>query len=126
MATERFKGDQAREASRLTKRQELYIQFADAAAAAFLSGRKVTDEDTRRFLSAHAALFVLAPDAIVKASNAHIDLQKKWVALPVSERPSLQPELQRTFAELMIALRREAFYPDTSVEPDGFRFISFG
>ncbi len=122
---ERLRGNVQRETSRLTKRQELYIQFAEAAAATLLSGRKVTDEDNRRFLAAHAALFLHAPDEIVNAFNAHIDLQIKVAALPVTEKSSLQSELQRTFAELMVALRREGFHSDTLVHSAAFRFISF-
>jgi hypothetical protein len=124
-ALERLRMDLQREESHLTNRQQMYVQLAESAAAVFLGGRKITDEDNSRFLSAHAALFLYGTDEIVNAFNEHIDLQIRVAALPAEAKPSLQPELQRTLAALLVRLRCDAFYPRTSIKAADFRFLSF-
>lgn len=125
-AIERLRADVQRQSATLSRRQELYIELAQAAADVFLSGRAARDDDKRRFQAAYSAAFLYAPDDVVRALNAHVDLQLAYPNFDAAARDRLQPELKQTYDTLMLALRREAFHSDTTVQDGSFRFFSFG
>jgi hypothetical protein len=122
---ERMRGELQRQSATLTRRQELYVEFAEAATSVFLSGRAATDDDKRRFLASYSAAFLYAPDAVLQAINAHLDLQMAHAAAPQDAKDQLQVLLRASLAAMLLALRREAFHADSEFDIEGFRFVSF-
>lgn len=90
-------------------------------ANVFVSGQPQAEEK-RRFLSAYSAAFLYAPDPVLDAMNRQLGLQMR----AAREGPALvQQELKESFGELMLALRREGFFPHSDVQASSFRFVSF-
>jgi hypothetical protein len=122
-AAEQLRSELQGHSAALTRRQELYIALAESSADAFLAGRGTSPEQKARFLACYSAAFLHTPPAVIAAINAHLDLQVR--VLRDENKAALQPDLQRTFAELMVILRREGFADEGELDASSYRFVSF-
>lgn len=111
---------QLQEHSRVySERQRLYVDFAEAVAKVFVAGRGATDQDVSAFYAKYAAVVLSAPDDIVRAANKHLEVQR--IAAQTRKFSELQPDLQQTLQQLILAMRRDGFYPETVLVGNDYR-----
>ena len=109
------------------ERQRLYLDFAEASADVFLSGRPATSDQKSRVLAKYGGLVLSAPDSVIRAVNRHLDLQLLASGLLRSQGgipAELQPALRGSYAGILLEMRREGFFPETQITAEDYRFIS--
>ena len=121
-AIEAFKHNLQEQRRVFSERQKLYIEFTQAAADVFLSGRGAAQQSISRYHSAFAAIQLSAPDHVTRAINQHLAAQ--IAAKNPNEREKLQPLLRQTYADLILAMRKDAFDAETTLTVDDIPLIT--
>lgn len=101
----------------LTRRRDVYVDVARSMRVLVYSAPGATEEQKAAFLSAYDAASVWAPDSVLDALNALLELVKAK-NLPVAS----QEERQKAYARCILEMRRDAGYVETNFE---YQFITF-
>ena len=118
---ERLKATLVSEGQVTERRRRVYEEMC-AALRVFISGHGATPEAKERFHAAYAAAWLWASDGVLTALNRFIELQVLHSAQPGAVT---QEHLKGTYAAVVIAMRKDAGFPDTVAEAGDYKFVQF-
>lgn len=118
---ERLKVTLLAEAQVTERRRRVYEEMC-AALRVFQAGHEGTQEAKERFHAAHAAAWLWASDGVLTALNNFIQIQVQHAASPGSVNQSL---MKSTYSAVVVAMRKDAGFPSTSVVASDFQFVQF-
>lgn len=111
----------ARDSVLLEKRREVYERISDALRV-FISGHEATAQQKEAFHSAYAACWLWAPDSLLLKLNTFLTMQK---AITANLQAHSQEELKATFGEIIILMRKDAGFDQTTLNGKGYEFVRF-
>lgn len=103
-----------------TKKREVYHEMV-MSMGVFIAERKSDDEREEKFLTDCSRMWLWAPDSVVRALNELID----------SNTPRLNPDglnqekIKRAYVTCVLEMRRDAAYPNTMLDHDDHRIVSY-
>jgi uncharacterized small protein (DUF1192 family) len=118
---ERLKAGLLAESQVTERRRHVYEEMC-ASLRVFVAGHSGTPEAKERFHSAHAAAWLWASDAVLKALNHFIDLQVQHAVSPCSIG---QSRIKSAYAAVVLAMRRDVGFPETTVVGSDYQFVQF-
>ena len=118
---ERLKSSLAAENLALEKRRKVYEEIA-ASLRVFVAGHNAGDDTKNHFLAVYASAWLWAPDELVRALNAFLEVQVSHAATPGTVP---QDSMKRAYAEVMLAMRRDAGFADSNVQAAEYKFVQF-
>ena len=117
---ERLKFELGKVSEAETKKREVYQEMVTAMGV-FLSGRATNPEQKETFLSAYSTMWLWAPDNILKAINELLDSN----TLSLNPLGLDQEKIKQAYANCVLTMRKDAAHPDTKLNYDDHRFVSF-
>lgn len=118
---ERLKATLVAEAQVTERRRKVYEEMCDALRV-FIDGHGGTEEARKKFYAAYAAAWLWASDDVLNELNRFIALQQQFAA----DRTSVpQHQLKASYASTVLAMRRDAGFPRTTVEGASYHFVQF-
>ena len=118
---ERLKSVLAAE-SQVTERRRCVYEEVCSALRVFVDGHENSDEAKTRFHSAYAVAWLWASDEAVGELNRFIALQRQHASSP-SSVPQLQ--LKSAYVGVVLAMRKDAGFPLTTVDAASYQFVQF-
>ena len=104
------------------RRRKVYEEMC-ASLRIFVQGHGVTAEAKNCFHSTYAAAWLWASDAVLVALNKFIALQVQRAAGPGSVD---QHALTLAYTDVVLAMRKDAGFADTSISAASYQFVYFG
>lgn len=122
--TEKLKSDLQKESEVVVRQRKVYEEIAESMGV-FISGRASTSTEAQkqRFLTAYATAWLWASDTVVQALNEFLIGLEKHTA---GDRSVNQSNLQRTYSNCIVAMRKDSGSKDTSLGGSAYRIVSFG
>jgi hypothetical protein len=117
---ENLKADLQNESQVLSRRRDVYDSIAKSLNV-FIEGRADTEDQKKEFLKAYASTWLWAPDPVIRALNAFIDL----VTVSPSSKTPEQNARKAAYATCVLEMRKDAGFPETELTDDAHRFVSF-
>lgn len=111
----------AKESVLLEKRREVYERITDGLRV-FISGHEATESQKNAFHSAYSACWLWAPDEILQNLNRFIRMQQEITADPDAHS---QEDLKRVYGSIILAMRQDAGFPETSMAEGEYSFVRF-
>lgn len=118
---EKHKAGLARQAQVLEKRRKVYEDICSALRV-FIDGHGNSDEAKERFHAAYAAAWLWSSDDVLSSLNSLIELLVQRSNSPGSVAESL---LKQKHAEIIIGMRRDVGFQETTVTPSQYHFVRF-
>jgi hypothetical protein len=118
---ERLKATLLAEGQVTEHRRRVYEEMC-AALRVFQAGHGATPEAKERFHAAHAAAWLWASDSVLTALNHFIQIQVEHTASPGSID---QLRMKSTYSAVVLAMRKDAGFPSTSIVASDFQFVQF-
>jgi len=118
---ERLKSTLSGEAQVTERRRRVYEEMCGALRV-FVEGHVKTDEAKNRFHVAYATAWLWASDEALSELNRFIALQRQHAANPASVP---QQQLKTSYAETVLAMRKDAGFPGTEVQVASYQFVQF-
>ena len=117
---EKLKAELQNESQVLGRRRDVYDNIAKSLSV-FISGRADTEEQKKKFLEAYASTWLWAPDPVIKSLNTFIDL----VTTSSSPKTPEQNSRKAAYATCLLEMRKDVGFPETELNHDAHRFVSF-
>ena len=118
---ERLKADLQQHSEAITKRREVYHEIVKSIGV-LTSSRAYTPEQKDKFLDDYSTLWLWAPDEVITAINTILDQMRVLYEKPGSIP---QEELKRAYSTFILEMRKDTGYPNTKLQHDSYRFVSF-
>jgi hypothetical protein len=118
---ERLKSTLSGEAQVTERRRRVYEEMCSALRV-FVEGHVKTDDAKSKFHVAYATAWLWASDEALVELNRFIALQRQHGANPTSVP---QQQLKTSYAEVVLAMRRDAGFPSTKVQGTSYQFVQF-
>jgi hypothetical protein len=118
---ERLKADLLAEGQVTERRRRVYEETC-VSLRVFSSGGDHSKEANDKFLAAYAAAWLWASDPVLEKLNEFIEIQKR-----VFERPGCVDQLAQkaAYAAIILAMRKDAGFADTTAPLERFQFVEF-
>ena len=118
---ERLRASLADDAAVLLRRRTIY-ESAIKSLRIFVAGTAASDTQKIEFLEHYQALWLWASDAVVRALNSFLEVNKLF-----ARQPSLvnDQQQQAAFAAIIIAMRQDIGFPNTTLQASDYQFIRF-
>ena len=118
---ERLKASLLAEAQVTERRRRVYEEMCNSLRV-FIDGHDGTEEGKKKFYAAYAAAWLWASDEVLGELNRFIALQRQFAA----DRGSVpQQQLKAAYASTVLAMRKDAGFPGTSVQGASYQFVQF-
>ena len=118
---ERLKAMLTAEGQVLERRRRVYEEMCSALRV-FISGHEATPEAKERFHAVYAGAWLWASDQVLTALNRFIELQVQHAANPAGVT---QQQLKTAYADVVVAMRKDAGFPATGVAANDYHFVQF-
>lgn len=118
---ERLKSSLAGEAQVMERRRSVYEEMCGALRI-FIEGHDSSAEAKNRFHAAYAAAWLWASDEALNELNQFIALRRQQAVDPASVT---QPRIKAAYSAVVLAMRKDVGFPDTSVQAASYQFFQF-
>lgn len=118
---ERLKSTLSIEAQATERRRKVYEEICSALRV-FIEGHDNSDEAKKKFHAAYAAAWLWGSDETLSQLNRFIALQRQHAENQASVP---QSQLKAAYVSIVLAMRRDAGFPDTAVPADSYQFVQF-
>jgi len=105
----------------LTRQRDVYGRVATSLRV-FISGHNADSGAREAFHSAYAACWLWAPDSVIESLNRFIQMQEENSA-HAGTHP--MEEMKKAYGKIVIAMRRDAGYDETSLGDRSYKFVRF-
>ncbi|MBM9616877.1 hypothetical protein JWJ90_21680 [Desulfobulbus rhabdoformis] len=120
---EKFKLELQKDLEAINRRRNIYDN-AIKSLGIFILGRNATPAEKKQFLSDYSALWLWAPDEVLKAFKAFLSLQVEIASNPTS-MDSMQNDLKKAYTKCVLEMRKTSGFPSTSLTHDDYKFVYF-
>lgn len=118
---EKLKATIAIEGQVVERRRKVYEDICSALRV-FVAGHENSDEAKDRFHAAYASSWLWASEEVLAALNYFVETQLMYAATPSSIS---QSELKLSYAAVLLGMRKDAGFPETSVAAAEYKFVHF-
>jgi hypothetical protein len=118
---ERLKANLLAEGQVTERRRRVYEEMC-VTLRVFSTGGDHSEEANDRFLTAYAAAWLWASDAVLEGLNEFLELQQTLVASPGSVDQVTQ---KAAYSSIILAMRKDAGFAETAVKSDRYQHVQF-
>lgn len=118
---EGVKSQYSQGAALLEKRRAVYENIANSMRV-FIAGHSAGDAKKDSFLSAYASAWLWAPDQLLTALNAFLELQQ---AIEDKTTPEAQRQLKGAFGQIILEMRKDVVSQQTDLRQENYTFVQF-
>ncbi len=112
----------AKESALLEKRREVYERISDSLRI-FIDGHDTSPQQQNAFHSAYSACWLWTPDEVLTKLDQFIKMQQENAAN--NHRTHSQEDLKRVYYEIILGMRKDVGFPETTMDETRYSFVKF-